>query len=237
MLAVTVGGGAREAGVDHERAEGANHAHHVAEHLALVPLRRRLVARFGEPVVERPREELLAAVEPPRLQQLLGADDSEGVEELGADDVLPALAAVQRQVGHARVVAARHAGDEARVFIVGMRAGVEHAGRGLQALEELHQAGRSDVIDRPDLGARGTAGGQDHRDETHHDQGHTGPHGVEDIKGGLVAGGSGAAGPEPTHPVQAAQFPGQRAGAATAARVGFHRSSWHSLETAGAPMR
>ena len=183
MLAVAVGGRAREARVDHQRAEGANDAHHVAEHLALVPLRRRLGARLREAVVERPREELLAAVEPPRLQQLLGADHAEGVEELGADDVLPALAAVERQVGHARVVAARHAGDEARVLVVGMRAGVEHAGRGLQPLEQLHQAGRPHVVDRPHLSLERAPDGQRHADEHCQNDRRPGPHRSEDIKG------------------------------------------------------
>src|SRR5690606_17435909 len=113
----------------------------------LVPQRRGFLPRLREAVVERAREELLAAVERPRLQQLLGADDAERVEELGADEVLSTLAAVERQVGHARVVAAGDAGDERRVLVVGMRARVQGAGRRLEAFERLGEPGGAAVVD------------------------------------------------------------------------------------------
>ena len=119
---------------------------HVAERVALAPLHRGFRARLREAVVERAAEELFAAVEAPRLQQLLGADDAERVEELGADDVLPALAAIQRDVRDARVIAARRPRDERRILIVGVGAGVKHAGRRLQALQDLRQAGRAHVV-------------------------------------------------------------------------------------------
>ena len=79
-----------------------------------------LLEGLREAVVERPREELLAAVERAGLQQLLGPDDAERLEQLRADHVLAAFAPVERQVRHARVVAPRHPRHERRVLVVGM---------------------------------------------------------------------------------------------------------------------
>ena len=150
-MTVTVGGRSAPPRIDHERPEHANHAHHVAEDLALVPARGGFVAPLREAEVECAREELLAAVQTTGLQQLLGADDAERIEQLAADDVLPALAAIERQIRDARVIAAGCARQKRRVFIVGMRAGVQHAGRRLQSLQQLHQAGRAGVVDGTDL--------------------------------------------------------------------------------------
>src|SRR5262245_57655203 len=100
-------------------------------------------------------EELLGTIETSRLQQLLGANDAERVEELRADDVLAAFAAVQRHVRHARMIAACRPCDEGRIFVVRMRACVQHAGGSLQSLEHLHQAVRAGVVNRPDLRVSG----------------------------------------------------------------------------------
>ena len=113
----------------------------------------RLGARFREAVVERVAEELLGAVEAPRLQQLLGADHAKRVEQLGPDDVLAALAAIERQVRDPRMIAARGPRNERRILIVGVGAGVEHACGRLQALEHLREAGGAHVVDGPDLPA------------------------------------------------------------------------------------
>ena len=113
-----------------------------------------LVHRLGEAEVVGAGEELVAAVERARLQQLLGADHAERVEQLGADDVLAALAAVERQVGDARVVAAGEAGDERGVLVVGMRRRVHRAGGRPQPFEGLHEAGDAAAVDGTDLGGR-----------------------------------------------------------------------------------
>jgi hypothetical protein len=106
MMAVTVGVGAGKAGDDNQRTERADDADHVVEHILLGPARCRLGARLRESEINRAREELVAAIEPARLQQLLGANDAKRIEQLAADDVLTALATGQRQIGDARVVAA-----------------------------------------------------------------------------------------------------------------------------------
>ena len=154
MLSVAVGLVARKPRMNHEWPEQPNDANHVAEDLALVPFRLGLGQRFREAVVECAREELLAAVEPPRLQQFLGANDTKRVEQLRPDDVLPALAACQRQIRDARVVASCRPRHERRVFIIGMGARVEDARGRLQASEEIGQPGRSEVVDRAHLRIR-----------------------------------------------------------------------------------
>ncbi len=137
MLTVAVGLVPGEPRMDHERPEQPDHANHVAEHLAFAPLRLRFRQRLREAVVERAREELLAAIEPPRLKQFLRANDAQRVEQFRTDDVLPALAARQRQIRDARMVTSRGPRDERRVLIVGMRAGMKHARRRLQSPEEM----------------------------------------------------------------------------------------------------
>jgi hypothetical protein len=101
---------------------------------------------------------LLPAIEAPRLEQFLGADDTERIEELGADDVLAAFASVERQVGDACVVSACHSRDERRVLVVRMCGGVERAGRRLQPFEDLRQPGRAEAVNRPNLTVECVAG-------------------------------------------------------------------------------
>jgi hypothetical protein len=62
------------------------------------------------------------AVEPAGGEQLLGADGAEGLAQLVADEVLPAVAAGERQVRGLGVPPAREPGDEPRVLVVGVRA-------------------------------------------------------------------------------------------------------------------
>jgi hypothetical protein len=56
------------------RPERAHHAHHVAEHRVARPVPERLLGALAEPEVEGAREVLAAPVQPPRREQLLGAD-------------------------------------------------------------------------------------------------------------------------------------------------------------------
>src|SRR4026208_2612663 len=132
MLTVPVVLVAGKPRMNYERAERADDANHVAEHLAFVPLRLGLRQRLRETVVDRAREELLAAVETPGLQQFLGANDAKRIEELWPDDVLAAFTARQRQIRHSRVIAACRPCDKRRIFVVWMCASVKNAGRRLK---------------------------------------------------------------------------------------------------------
>src|SRR4029453_7847023 len=123
-----------------ERPEHPDHADHVAKDLALAPLRFGLGQRLRETVVEGAREELFTPTEAPRLEQFLGADHAERVEQLRADDVLPALSTREREIGDPRLVAPRRPCDKRRVLIVWMRTGKEHARRRLEPSEEMHES-------------------------------------------------------------------------------------------------
>ena len=151
MVAMSIRRRAAESRIDDERPEHADDAHVVGKRVALAPLHRGFGARLGEAVVEGVAEVLLRAIEAPRLQQLLGANDAERVEQFRADDVLAAFAAVQRNVGHTCMIAARCSRDERRVLVIRMRARMQHARRRLQPLQHLRQATCPRVVNRPDL--------------------------------------------------------------------------------------
>ena len=94
---------------DDVRAHHADEAHDVGEDLVLAPLRERLLDAERVAEVDRAREELLGAVDAVRREQLLGAQDREREALLGAEVVLPALAARQGQLDDARAEAVRRA--------------------------------------------------------------------------------------------------------------------------------
>src|SRR5687767_8827508 len=104
MLAVAIGWCTGEARDDDEGTEHTDDAHHVAEDRSLVPFGCRLSPRLRESVVKRAGEELLTTVKLPRLEKLLGADDSQRFEKLGTEDVLSAFPAIEREIGDSRVV-------------------------------------------------------------------------------------------------------------------------------------
>ena len=140
VMTVTVRRCAAEARIDDQRTEHADDTHHVVEHVTLVPLARRLLTTLREAVIDRAREELFAAVEPPRLQQFLRSNDAQRLEQLGPDDVLAAFAAVQREIRDPCMIATRRAREESRVLVIGMRSGVQRACRGLEPLQQVAQA-------------------------------------------------------------------------------------------------
>ena len=84
---------------DHVGAHGADDAHDVAQHLLAAPPRERLLPAERVPEIHRAGEVLLGAVEAVRGQQLLGPQHGQGVEQLGANLVLSAIAARSREEG------------------------------------------------------------------------------------------------------------------------------------------
>ena len=120
MLAVPVARRPGEHGHDDLRAEAAHHVEHVLEDRVAGPEPQRFVQRLGISEVVGAGEELAGAVDPTGGEQLFRADDAELGAELGTDEVLPALAATERQVGHLRAHPSREQGDEVRVLVVGM---------------------------------------------------------------------------------------------------------------------
>jgi hypothetical protein len=101
----------------------------------------RLLGALAEAEVEGAREVLAPAVEPARGEQLLGAHGAERLAELVADEVLPAVAAGEREVRRLDVAPAGEPGDEPRVLVVGVRADDEDAGRRREPVDQLGEGG------------------------------------------------------------------------------------------------
>ena len=120
----TIGG---KVGDEHVRAERANHSHHVGQYFFFAPELECLPVILGISKIPGPREELLAAVNPPRRQQFLGADHPQFVADFRSEHILPAVAARQREIGGTAIAAARQEGEQARILVVRMRRDQEHA--------------------------------------------------------------------------------------------------------------
>ena len=150
MMAVAIGRHAAPARMDHERPKHSNHAHHVAQDLALVPAHGGFVAPL-----RNPKSNVRVKNCPPRRAGGLAAIPRCGsprrVEQFRPDDVLAALTAVERKIRNARMVAPSGSRQKRRIFIVGVGAGMQHARRGLEALQQLHETRRARVVDRADL--------------------------------------------------------------------------------------
>src|SRR4051812_38218018 len=128
----------------HVGTEGANDTHDVAEHFRLVPDAKGLEVVFRESKVQRAREELTTTVNATGGEQFLRAGDAELVTELGAEEVLTAVAASDGEICGAHVATAREIGDELRVLVVRMRADVQHGRHHPKVLELLKNFRRAE---------------------------------------------------------------------------------------------
>ena len=122
---------------DHVRAELADHAHDVAENGLPVPDAQRLLGVLRVAEILRASEVLPPAVQPARREQLLRARHAERLAELGPEQVLPAVAAGEREIGRPVSAVARQVGDDLRVLVVRMGGDVEHAAHGGEAAQRL----------------------------------------------------------------------------------------------------
>ena len=102
--------------------EPANDAHHVLEDGVPRPVGPGLVERLGVAEVVGAGEVLAGPVQPAGREQLLGPEQAERLAQLGADQVLPALAPVERQIRRLRAHPADQDGQQLGVLVVGMRA-------------------------------------------------------------------------------------------------------------------
>ncbi len=94
----------------------------------------------------------MPTVEPARGEQLLRPDRAEALAELVADQVLPAVAAREREVGHVHLTPAREPREQLRVLVVRMRTDDEHAAGDGEPAHQLVQCGRAAFL--PGGGAR-----------------------------------------------------------------------------------
>ena len=127
MVAVSVRRRSGEHGDDDLRPEAPDHIDDVFENRVPRPEPKCLVGRLRESEVVRAREELSRPVQLAGGEQLFGADDAELGAELGADQVLAALPARQREICRLGAHAARQQHQELGVFVVGVRADHQHA--------------------------------------------------------------------------------------------------------------
>ena len=127
VMAVAAFAGRREARDDHVRLEPADGPDDVREDRVVSPDRQRLLGVLREAEVDGAREELLRAVDAPRGEQLLRADDAEELALLVADQVLSAVAAREREVAGAIQPLVAEVGEQRGVLVVGMRGDVERA--------------------------------------------------------------------------------------------------------------
>ena len=139
VMAMRAAGFQRKTRDEHVGTKSADDAHDVGEDVVAIPEGERFLVAFRETEIVGAGEKLHAAVDAPRGEQFLGADDPERGAEFGADEVLPAVAAGEREVAGAIAVRAGEAGDQARVFVVGVGGDVKHAAHlveGAQLLQD-----------------------------------------------------------------------------------------------------
>ncbi len=151
MVAVAVGGAADEDGGEDERAVEADGADGVVEDAFVGPLGEGFFPGFGEAEVDDGAEELVGAGVAVFAEELLGANEAEGVVEVGGHEVLAAFAAVEGEHGDAGAEAAGLEGEEAAVFVVGVGDDEHHGGAGAELEEELLEGGGA-VIDGEGVG-------------------------------------------------------------------------------------
>ena len=141
MVAVRATGLGRKTGDNQIRAELPDHAHHIKKHLVLAPLGEGFLVALGEPEVPRPREKLLSAVDAPRGEEFLRADDAQRVTQFRANEVLAPFPAREGKIADAHGAFLRHAGDELCVLVVGMCGDVEHAAAFAELAQFLQNRG------------------------------------------------------------------------------------------------
>ena len=112
----------RKARHDHVRPHVADDSYHVAQEPFLAPDAQRLFGRLGVAEVHHARECLLAAIDPARLQQFVGADDAHQLALFGPDQVLPAFPARRGKVDGTQVTAASEVRQHSSVLVVRVRA-------------------------------------------------------------------------------------------------------------------
>ena len=86
-------------------------------------------------------------------EELLGADEAEGVVEVGGHEVLATFAAGEGKHGDACALAAGEVGKQAAVLVVGVGDDEHERGAGAELAEELLQGGGA-VIDGETVGER-----------------------------------------------------------------------------------
>ena len=136
---------------DDQRAVEADGADCVVEDAVVGPLGEGLFFGFGEAEVDLGAEELVDGHVAVGGEEFLGADEAEGVVEVGGHEVLAAFAAVEGEDGDARALAAGEVGQHAAVLVVGVGDDEHEGGAGAELAQELLECG-SAVIEGEGVG-------------------------------------------------------------------------------------
>ncbi len=115
--------------------------HEVTENLLVPPLLERLLLAERIAEVDGAREVLLGAIEAVRGQQFFRAQDAQGIENLGADLVLAAVAARRGHERDPRANVPRVERQRRVVLVVGVRGHVDD-GAGRRQLAQRQRQGR-----------------------------------------------------------------------------------------------
>ena len=146
------------------RLEAPDDAHGVGQQHLLGPLAQGLRERPGVAEVEGTGEVLARAVDAAGRQQLLGAEDSQSLTEVGSDQVLSTFAARQREVGRLAAELARHQRQRRGVFVVGVGADDQQPAMRLELgerpVERRVAAGAGRLVDRRQDVGRGRREGR-----------------------------------------------------------------------------
>ena len=110
--------------------------------------------------VDGAREHLLGAVEAVCRAQLLGTQDAERFEQLGADLVLPAVAARGGREDHAQALSLTLLRQQRVVLVVGVRGDVHHRSGGSELAEDQLQSDQSPLVGDRAGGGNGTSEGE-----------------------------------------------------------------------------
>ena len=146
VIAVSVARVSLEARDQHQRAVHAHDPNHLAQDVLLAPFLQGFVEPLGEAVIDDAREVLVVdAIVAVGQEQLLGADEAEAVEQLGADRVVSRLSPVEREQGRPRAQAPADPGQDPAVLVVRMSGGMHRARRRPQLQELLPGAGGATV--------------------------------------------------------------------------------------------
>src|SRR5438067_320130 len=91
----------RKARDDHIGPEGTDDPHDVAQDSLAVPNPQGFLRRFRKSKINRSREKLPSAIQPPRGQHFLSADHTQLIAEFRPEHVLSAITAREREISRA----------------------------------------------------------------------------------------------------------------------------------------
>jgi len=139
----------------HIRPERADDPHHVRHHLAAIPDAQRFEIILGKTKINRPREKLAAAIQPPGGEQFLRAGHTQFLAKFRSQHILPAIPPRGREIGRAIIPPARQIGDQQRVFVIRMRRHIQHTAPFIETLELLENCRPGHGLNRAQRRNRG----------------------------------------------------------------------------------